>query len=131
MPGRSRCADARPRTWSVAWSRPMAGRWSRSVRSPDRTHEGCATGRMTSATTGRMTSATPGRMTAAPPVALYVHIPFCVSVCPYCDFVVYPGADARGPRNRVAAFVAAVLEEMRLRADALDERWGRIGMGRQ
>ena len=25
---------------------------------------------------------------AAPPVALYVHIPFCVSLCPYCDFVV-------------------------------------------
>ena len=34
---------------------------------------------------------------AAPPVALYVHIPFCVSLCPYCDFVVYAGAAAPRP----------------------------------
>jgi oxygen-independent coproporphyrinogen-3 oxidase len=60
---------------------------------------------------------------AAPPVALYVHIPFCVSLCPYCDFVVYAGAAARGPRNRVAAFVGALATELRLRADALDARW--------
>ena len=31
-----------------------------------------------------------------PPVALYIHIPFCVSLCPYCDFVVITGAAARG-----------------------------------
>jgi oxygen-independent coproporphyrinogen-3 oxidase len=61
---------------------------------------------------------------AAPPVALYVHIPFCISLCPYCDFVVYAGAAARGPRNRVAAFVAALATELGLRADALDARWG-------
>ena len=60
---------------------------------------------------------------AGPPVALYVHIPFCVSVCPYCDFVVYAGAAARGPRNRVAAFVRAVIAELRLRADGLHARW--------
>jgi putative oxygen-independent coproporphyrinogen III oxidase len=58
------------------------------------------------------------------PVALYVHVPFCVSLCPYCDFVVYAGAAARGERSRVAAFLAALLEELRLRADALDERFG-------
>jgi oxygen-independent coproporphyrinogen-3 oxidase len=51
-----------------------------------------------------------------PPVALYVHIPFCVSLCPYCDFVVYAGAAARGPRARVGAFVAALLAEIDLRA---------------
>jgi oxygen-independent coproporphyrinogen III oxidase len=51
-----------------------------------------------------------------PPVALYVHIPFCVSLCPYCDFVVYAGAAARGPRNRVAAFQAALETELELRA---------------
>jgi oxygen-independent coproporphyrinogen-3 oxidase len=57
---------------------------------------------------------------AAPPVALYLHIPFCVSLCPYCDFVVYPGAAARGPKARVEAFLDALHAELDLRADALD-----------
>ncbi|MBA2372689.1 MAG: radical SAM protein, partial [Chloroflexi bacterium] len=59
-------------------------------------------------------------MTGRAPVALYVHIPFCVSLCPYCDFVVYAGAAARGPRNRIEAFIAALETEIDLRADALD-----------
>jgi putative oxygen-independent coproporphyrinogen III oxidase len=61
---------------------------------------------------------------AEPPVALYVHVPFCVSVCPYCDFVVYGGSAARGPGNRIAAFSAALETEIRLRADVLDARFG-------
>lgn len=63
-----------------------------------------------------------------PPVALYLHIPFCVSLCPYCDFVVYAGSAARGPRARVDAFVAALRAELALRADALDDRFGRLGV---
>jgi oxygen-independent coproporphyrinogen III oxidase len=63
----------------------------------------------------------------SPPVGLYVHIPFCVSICPYCDFVVVAGAEARGPRNRVAVLVEALLAELDLRADRLDERFGRPG----
>ncbi|MFM2106680.1 MAG: radical family heme chaperone HemW [Chloroflexota bacterium] len=58
------------------------------------------------------------------PVALYLHVPFCVALCPYCDFVVVPGAAARGPRNRLASFVAAIRREIELRADALDARLG-------
>lgn len=61
---------------------------------------------------------------AAPPLGLYIHVPFCVSLCPYCDFVVVAGPSTRGKRNRIAAFVAAVLAELRLRADDLDTRWG-------
>ena len=60
---------------------------------------------------------------ARPPVALYVHIPFCVSLCPYCDFVVYPGAAARGPGSRVGAFVGALLAEIEIRGATAGARW--------
>ena len=66
-----------------------------------------------------------GSSTRRPPVALYIHVPFCVSLCPYCDFVVIAGSAARGPRNRITRFLDALLVELELRADALDEAFGR------
>ena len=54
-------------------------------------------------------------------------MPFCLSLCPYCDFVVYSGAAARGARSRVEPFLAALAAELRLRAAALDALFGPPG----
>ncbi len=91
----------------------MAGAWSRVV---TRTEIADAAGR-----------ATIRSAAAGPPRALYLHIPFCLSICPYCDFVVVAGAATRGPRNKIASFVAALRRELELRADVVDARWGAPG----
>src|SRR5260370_1837515 len=48
---------------------------------------------------------------------LYLHVPFCSAICPYCDFSVLTGG-----RQRRAEFVDSLLREIELwRIDA--ERW--------
>jgi oxygen-independent coproporphyrinogen-3 oxidase len=44
---------------------------------------------------------------AHPPIGLYVHVPFCVSKCAYCDFASYAGREADIPR-----YVDAVVREI-------------------
>ena len=56
--------------------------------------------------------------TTLPPLALYIHIPWCVKKCPYCDF----NSHAAGPSIPEQQYVAALLED--LQRD-LPEVWGR------
>jgi oxygen-independent coproporphyrinogen-3 oxidase len=58
------------------------------------------------------------RFTALPPLALYVHIPWCVRKCPYCDFNSH---EIRGdvPQRE---YVDALLVDLEL---ALPRVWGR------
>jgi oxygen-independent coproporphyrinogen III oxidase len=74
---------------------------------------------------GERSVADPAPRGSAPaPEGLYVHVPFCVSLCPYCDFVVYTGRSARGQASRVPSFLEALHTEIDLRADGLDAAHG-------
>ena len=57
-------------------------------------------------------------MLTTPPLSLYVHLPWCVRKCPYCDFNSH---EARGdiPED---AYVEALLRDLEL---ALPAIWGR------
>ncbi len=53
-------------------------------------------------------------------LGVYVHVPFCERVCPYCDFAVV--AARRLARDREDAYVAALLGELALQQPALEGR---------
>src|SRR5690242_11819139 len=53
------------------------------------------------------------------PIGVYVHFPWCLSKCPYCDFVVYAA-----PRSAIdhAGYADAVVRELQGRARGLGPR---------
>jgi len=53
------------------------------------------------------------------PIALYIHIPFCKTRCPYCDFNTYAGIESIIP-----AFVDALVKEIHLWSAALNRPTG-------
>lgn len=56
-----------------------------------------------------------------PPLSLYIHIPWCVKKCPYCDFNSH---EARGGKDNIPEddYVAALIRDME---SALPQIWGR------
>jgi len=58
------------------------------------------------------------RFAALPPLALYIHIPWCVRKCPYCDFNSHEARGAVPEQQYIAALVADL-------EGALPQVWGR------
>lgn len=54
---------------------------------------------------------------ASAPLGLYIHVPFCSHICPYCDFVTYSGQDALIP-----AYVDAVCRDIEQQASLIPGR---------
>jgi len=75
---------------------------------------------MTDAVVARVDVASPSRprFAALPPLALYVHIPWCIRKCPYCDFNSH---EAKGEVPE-AAYVDALVADLEF---ALPAIWGR------
>jgi oxygen-independent coproporphyrinogen-3 oxidase len=75
---------------------------------------------MTDAVVARVDVASPSRprFAALPPLALYVHIPWCIRKCPYCDFNSH---EAKGEVPE-AAYVDALVADLEF---ALPSIWGR------
>lgn len=51
------------------------------------------------------------------PIGIYLHIPFCAHICPYCDFNTYAGQDELIPR-----YVAAMQREISRQGNLLEHR---------
>ncbi len=50
-------------------------------------------------------------------IGIYIHIPFCAHICPYCDFTTYAGKESLIPR-----YVAAVQQDVARSASSGDGR---------
>ena len=63
-------------------------------------------------------------LTALPPLALYIHIPWCVRKCPYCDFNSHQISSASNELDPQleALYVAALIKDLE---HTLPQVWGR------
>lgn len=59
------------------------------------------------------------QLAALPPLSLYVHLPWCIKKCPYCDFNSHEMAGAEPPEQRYIDALIADLEA------SLPLIWGR------
>jgi len=61
------------------------------------------------------------KLTALPPLSLYIHIPWCLKKCPYCDFNSHEvkGEGSQAPEEE---YVAALIRDLE---SALPHVWGR------
>lgn len=62
------------------------------------------------------------QLQAPPPLALYVHFPWCVRKCPYCDFNSHTLRTAEHAEHAEQQWLAAVLADLQ---QALPQIWGR------
>jgi oxygen-independent coproporphyrinogen-3 oxidase len=109
-PGRARIVN--PTRQRHAWRSP--GRYHRRMAAPAAAAD--------SAARSTIAFARPGsgaiRLAALPPLALYLHLPWCVRKCPYCDFNSH---EARGALPE-QAYVDALITDLE---QALPGIWGR------
>ena len=61
------------------------------------------------------------RLTSLPPLSLYIHIPWCMKKCPYCDFNSHEVRTERGDMPE-AEYVAALVHDLET---AVPQVWGR------
>ncbi|MBA2290580.1 MAG: radical SAM protein, partial [Chloroflexia bacterium] len=51
------------------------------------------------------------------PMGIYIHIPFCSHICPYCDFTTYAGKEPLIPR-----YVASLARDLARQAQSVHDR---------
>jgi oxygen-independent coproporphyrinogen-3 oxidase len=61
------------------------------------------------------------QLKSLPPLSLYIHIPWCMKKCPYCDFNSYEVRDRSGGMPE-AGYVAALIRDLEA---SLPQIWGR------
>jgi len=59
------------------------------------------------------------RLQALPPLSLYIHLPWCVKKCPYCDFNSHEARSGNLPEED---YVAALIRDLEI---SLPQIWGR------